>query len=96
MWINNINSFFFPRRKRLAMEGGHTIVKIKGKELARLEKNFKGTYNGTYNGLVRVTPGNWLYPGAFKYYKNKIYNFKVSDNTQHQRNSNYPIMTILH
>lgn len=58
------------------IDSGHTVVKLKGKELAKLEKNFKGTYNGTFNGLVRVNPGGWLYPGAFKYYANKFYNFK--------------------
>lgn len=68
--------FFYINRDKMVTESGHVLVKIKGDELARLEKNFKGSYNGKYNGLVRVTPGDWLYPGAFKYYTSKLYNFK--------------------
>ncbi|KAK7078626.1 hypothetical protein SK128_023508 [Halocaridina rubra] len=74
-WKAGTSHIMKMHKDKMLMESGHTMVKLKGRELARLEKNFRGTYNGTFNGLVRVTPGDWLYPGAFKYYANKLYSF---------------------
>ncbi|KAK7076063.1 hypothetical protein SK128_018868 [Halocaridina rubra] len=49
----------------------HDLENVEGEELQRLEKYLRPTSVG----MVRLTPGEWLYPGGFRYSVDKIYNF---------------------
>ena len=57
----------------MSFASGHKGVLLEGEELAKQMKDWKGYPQG----LVRFTPGRWLFPAAYKKYADNYYNFKV-------------------
>lgn len=58
----------------MKLSSGHEVVPLEGEELARQERDF----TGYTEGIVRLHPGNWIFPTPFTDYADRIYNFKVS------------------
>ncbi|XP_037786896.1 sulfotransferase 1C4-like isoform X2 [Penaeus monodon] len=58
--------------KTPSLDSGHTASALEGEEWDSLRKDFP-SYHG---GLVRISPGRWLYPTRFCDLGNKLYNFK--------------------
>ncbi|XP_045124442.1 sulfotransferase 1A1-like [Portunus trituberculatus] len=55
---------------------GHKMVRLEGEDLARQERDFKGYTEG----MVRLTPGRWLFPAPFEKYADKYYKFELKPN----------------
>lgn len=53
---------------------GHTLTRLEGEELERQERDWKGYTEG----LVRLTPGRWLFPATFEQYADKYYKFETN------------------
>ena len=52
---------------------GHKLEHLEGEELEKQERDWKGYTDG----MVRLTPGRWLFPAAFEDYADKYYKFEV-------------------
>ncbi|XP_050716685.1 sulfotransferase 1C4-like isoform X2 [Eriocheir sinensis] len=57
----------------MLLDSGHEVTLLEGEELAQQEQDFTGH---KHRGLVRLTPGRWLFPKKFTKYANDLYNFK--------------------
>lgn len=57
----------------MSLASGHELVPLEGKELERQERDWRGYTEG----MVRLTPGRWLFPATFKDFADKYYNFEV-------------------
>lgn len=73
---SSVFSFLPPPTQNNAMStlSGHTMERLEGEELERQERDWKGYTEG----LVRLTPGRWLFPSTFEEYADKYYKFEVS------------------
>ncbi|KAK3863422.1 hypothetical protein Pcinc_030808 [Petrolisthes cinctipes] len=58
-----------------SLASGHEVTHLEGEELARQEKDWEGYTEG----LVRLTPGRWLFPTTFIQYADKYYHFKLHE-----------------
>ncbi|XP_037773245.1 sulfotransferase 1C4-like [Penaeus monodon] len=61
----------------MRLASGHVAVQLHDKELTKIQKDFKGFGKG----LVRLTPGGWLFPAPYTKFADKVYNtkFRASD-----------------
>lgn len=57
----------------MRLASGHTALSLVGEELEQQQKAFLG-YSPV--GLVRLTPGRWLFPASYTKYADKLYNTK--------------------
>ncbi|KAK4315861.1 hypothetical protein Pmani_012943 [Petrolisthes manimaculis] len=62
-------------RTTTSLASGHEVTHLEGEELARQEKEWEGYTEG----LVRLTPGRWLFPSTFIQYADKYYHFKFQE-----------------
>ncbi|KAK3893304.1 hypothetical protein Pcinc_002860 [Petrolisthes cinctipes] len=62
-------------RTTTSLASGHKITHLEGEELSQQEKDWQGYTEG----LVRLTPGRWLFSSTFIQHANKYYNFKMRE-----------------
>lgn len=58
----------------MLLDSGHEATLLEGEEQAQIGKDF----TMHKNGMVRLTPGRWLFPKTFTKFANGVFNFKVS------------------
>ncbi|KAK7082356.1 hypothetical protein SK128_011528, partial [Halocaridina rubra] len=58
--------------EKMKLQSGHVLTALEGEELAKQNKDWEGYPEG----LVRLSPGRWLFPTKYKLYADKFYNFK--------------------
>lgn len=56
-----------------ALASGHTAIALEGDELAKLLESFPNYKDG----LIRFSPGGWVFSKAFCNFADKLYNFEV-------------------
>ncbi|XP_064111169.1 sulfotransferase 1C4-like [Macrobrachium nipponense] len=54
------------------LESGHTLEPLTKEEMERQNRDWKGYPYG----LVRVTPGRWVFPKNYKYFADRIYKYQ--------------------
>lgn len=58
---------------KMLLNSGHEATLLEGGELAQQQRDF----TGYKDGLVRFSPGGWLFTKKFTKFANGYYNFKV-------------------
>lgn len=56
----------------MLLDSGHEATLLEGEEQEQIGKDF----TGYKNGMVRLTPGRWLFPRTFTKFANRCFNFK--------------------
>lgn len=57
----------------MKLASGHEVEVLEGEELAKQMKDF----HGYTDGLVRLTPGRWLFPKPYLRFADKYFKFEV-------------------
>lgn len=66
----------------VVLASGHRAAPLEGEERARQER----AWRGCTQGLLRLSPGRWLFPTEYTHFADTLYNFEV-----HTRNATFKV-----